>query len=236
MIVTIFFMIASIAIVIFAPIYIKKKNKLYSFKPQEKNSFKKQKKDIRKIWGIDEIKDGILSINGKHSIIVELGSIEYKLLNDEEQNNIDSNLIKLAKTITKQIQFFSTTEKIDTSDKIESIKLNLEKQKDKNITEYGNSIIEYLENIMQEDDLYVRKNYCIIDSNEPLDKARIELEKYFNDFKYGLSNIRVRTRKLNDMDIIELINRELNKNQNEKIKEVIRKGGLELYVHAESKT
>ena len=155
MIVTIIFGIASISLLIFTPIYVKKKNRLYSFKPTQKGNLKKQRKNIKSIWGIDRIKDGIISINGKQSIIIELGSIEYKLLNDEEQNNIDNNLIKLAKTFTKQIQFFSTTEKIDTSDKVESIRLNLDKQKDENIREYGNSIIEYLENIMQEDNLYV---------------------------------------------------------------------------------
>ena len=236
MIVTIIFGIASISLLIFTPIYVKKKNRLYSFKPNKKGNLKKQRKNIKSIWGIDRIKDGIISINGKQSIIIELGSIEYKLLNDEEQNNIDNNLIKLAKTFTKQIQFFSTTEKIDTSDKVESIRLNLDKQKDENIREYGNSIIEYLENIMQEDNLYVRKNYCIIESNEPFEKAKADLEKYYSDFKYSLSSIRVKTRKLTDIEIIEFINRELNKNQNESVKEIIKKGGLDLYVQAENKT
>ncbi len=236
MIVTIIFGIASISLLIFTPIYVKKKNRLYSFKPTQKGNLKKQRKNIKSIWGIDRIKDGIISINGKQSIIIELGSIEYKLLNDEEQNNIDNNLIKLAKTFTKQIQFFSTTEKIDTSDKVESIRLNLDKQKDENIREYGNSIIEYLENIMQEDNLYVRKNYCIIESNEPFEKAKADLEKYYSDFKYSLSSIRVKTRKLTDIEIIEFINRELNKNQNESVKEIIKKGGLDLYVQAENKT
>ena len=119
---------------------------------------------------------------------------------------------------------------------MESIRLNLDKQKDENIREYGNSIIEYLENIMQEDNLYVRKNYCIIESNEPFEKAKADLEKYYSDFKYSLSSIRVKTRKLTDIEIIEFINRELNKNQNESVKEIIKKGGLDLYVQAENKT
>lgn len=235
MIITIFFIILSIALAIVLPIYLKKKNKMYSFKPSTKNGLKENKKDIRKIWGIDDIKDGIISINGKNSIIIELGSIEYKLLNDEEQNNIDNNLIKLAKTFSKQIQFFSTTEKIDTSDKIELINNNIQLQKNENIKDYGNSIIEYLSNIMQENNLYVRKNYCIIDSNEPIEKAKIELEDYYNDFKYSLASIKIKTRRLSDMEIIELIGRELNKQPNESIRKMIQKGGLDLYVQAEDR-
>ena len=208
---------------------------MYSLRTEEKVNLKKQRKNIKNIWGIGEIKDGILTVNNRHSIIIELGSIEYRLLNDIEQNNIDNNLIKIAKTFTNQTQFFSTIEKIDTTEKIETIRNNIEKQKNNNIKEYGESIIEYLENIMQEDNLYVRKNYLIITSNEPYEKAERELKEYYEDLRYSLSNIKVTTRLLSDIDIIELIHRELNKNSNEQLRNIIKKGGLDFYVQAKSK-
>ena len=49
MIITIFFALASISLIIFVPIYLKKKNNLYKYKPQEKMSLKKQKKTIKNI-------------------------------------------------------------------------------------------------------------------------------------------------------------------------------------------
>ena len=162
MIITIIFMLASICLIIILPIYLKKNNKMYNLGTQEKVSIKKQMKNIKTIWGIEEIKNQMLTINNSHSIIIELGSIEYRLLNDEEQNNIDNNLRKIAKTFTNQTQFFSTIEKIDTTDKMENIKENIDKQRNSNIKEYGKSIIDYLDSIMQEDDLYVRKNYLIV--------------------------------------------------------------------------
>ena len=217
MIITIISMLASIGLVIFLPIYLRKKNKMYNLRTEEKSKLKKQRKNIKTIWGIEEIKDGILTVNSKHSIIIELGSIEYKLLNDEEQNNIDNSLIKLAKTFTNQTQFFSTIEKIDTTDKIETIKENIEKQKNINIKAYGESIIEYLDNIMQEDNLYVRKNYLIVTSNEAFEKAERELKEYYEDLKYSFAGIKVTVRLLEDIDIIELIYRELNKNSSEQI-------------------
>ena len=119
MIITIFFMLASLALLIFLPIYVKKLNS-ENLKPQDALNLKIKRNNIKNIWGIDRIENTILTVNGRHSIIIELGSIEYRLLNDEEQNNIDNNLIKLAKTFKNQTQFFSTIEKIDTSDKIES--------------------------------------------------------------------------------------------------------------------
>lgn len=78
---------------------------MYNLGTQEKVSIKKQMKNIKTIWGIEEIKNQMLTINNSHSIIIELGSIEYRLLNDEEQNNIDNNLRKIAKTFTNQTQF-----------------------------------------------------------------------------------------------------------------------------------
>lgn len=235
MVITIFFMLASICLIIILPIYLRKKNRMYNLGTQEKPNIKKQRKNIKTIWGIEEIKNQMLTINNSHSIVIELGNIEYRLLNDEEQNNIDNNLKKIAKTFTNQTQFFSTIEKIDTTDKIENIRENIEKQRNNNIKEYGKSIIEYLDNIMQEDDLYVRKNYLIITSFEPYDKAERELKEYYDDLRYSLSNIKVTARLLSDMDIIELIYRELNKNSNEQLRNIIKKGGLDFYVQSESK-
>lgn len=236
MIITIIFMLASIFLIIILPIYLKKNNKMYNLGTQEKVSIKKQMKNIKTIWGIEEIKNQMLTINNSHSIIIELGSIEYRLLNDEEQNNIDNNLRKIAKTFTNQTQFFSTIEKIDTTDKIENIRENIDKQRNSNIKEYGKNIIEYLESIMQEDDLYVRKNYLIVTSFEPYDKAELELKEYYDDLRYSLSNIKVTTKLLSDMDIVELVYRELNKNSNEQLRNIIKKGGLDFYVKSKSKT
>lgn len=236
MIITIIFMLASICLIIILPIYLKKNNKMYNLGTQEKVSIKKQMKNIKTIWGIEEIKNQMLTINNSHSIIIELGSIEYRLLNDEEQNNIDNNLRKIAKTFTNQTQFFSTIEKIDTTDKMENIKENIDKQRNSNIKEYGKSIIDYLDSIMQEDDLYVRKNYLIVTSFEPYDKAERELKEYYDDLRYSLSNIKVTTKLLSDMDIVELVYRELNKNSNEQLRNIIKKGGLDFYVKSKSKT
>lgn len=233
MIITIFFMLASLILIILVPIYVKKKNNSYSLKAQDAIDLKIKRKDIKNIWGINKIQDNILTVNGSHSIIIELGSIEYRLLNEDEQNNIDNNLIKLSKTFKNQTQFFSTIEKIDTSDKIEAIRNNLEKQKNLNIKEYGESIIKYLEDIMQEENLYVRKNYLIVTSNETYSKAEKELQDFLSEFRYNLASIKVTTRLLSDMDIIELIHRELNKNSDDKLKNIILEGGLDFYVQKE---
>lgn len=235
MIITILFFVASIGLIVFATIYAKKKDRLYSFKANDKQKIKGKRRNIKNIWGIEEIKNSMITGNNKNSIIIEIGSVEYRLLNDAEQDNIDNTLIKLSKIFTFQTQFFSTIEKIDTTSKIEDIRKNLDRQNNVKIKEYGESIIEYLENIMHEENLYVRKNYIIATSNEPYKKAQKELQQFYTSLENALVNIRITARILNDTEIIELIHRELNKNSTEKIKNIIKEGGLELYVKNKEK-
>ena len=238
MLITILFLIASIALIIFTIIYTTKKNKFYSFEAEEKADVKKNKKTIKNIWNIDKIRDSIISTNDKycrHTIIIELGSIEYRLLNEDEQNNIDTSLINISKTIANKTQFFSTIERIDTSKKIENIRQNLDKQKNNSIKEYGKSIIQYLENIMQEENLYVRKNYILISSNCIYPKAKLELMEIYKNLKHNLANIKVTAKILSDAEIIELLHRELNKNSTEKLQNILDKGGLDFYVTAKTK-
>ena len=236
MVITIFFALASISLVIFVPIYVRRKNDLYKTKQREKLNLKKQKKNIKNIWGIDNISNYIFNVSNKYLMILELGSIEYKLMNEQEQDNIDNNLIKIARTFTNQVQFFSTIEKIDTSDKVEKIRENINRQKNETIKEYGESIIEYLENIMQEENLYVRKNYLILQSNEAYNKAIMDLMEIYEELRYSFSVIKIKVTLVKDLDIVELIYRELNRGSTEKLRKIIQEEGMKFYVNAKSKT
>lgn len=231
MIITIIFMMASLSLIIFLPMYIKRKNRFYSLRPQEAKTknLKKQKKNIKTIWGIDKIKNGIITINGIHSEIYELGSIEYNLLNEAEQNVIDEKLTGIAKTFKNQIQFFSTVDKIDTSEKIKVIQNNIANKHNEKLTYYGERIIKYLEEIMEDENLYVRKNYIIATSPEQFEVAKMELNDFFIHLRENLYGIKVKCRKLEDIEIIELINKEFNKNNKESIKNIIMGGGLNFY-------
>ena len=229
--ITIFFIILSIVVIAFTAIFVRKNNRLYNFKQDTKKTEKKQKKNIKNIWGISLIKDDVITVDGKNLIIIELGSIEYRLLNDKEQAVIDSALVKISKTLSYNVQFFSTIVRVDTNKKIEEIRNNMKKQNNQKMIEYGEALIEYLEDIMLEDDLYVRKNYLIISSYEPRKEAVYNLkEYYFNTLKGELANIKITSKMLTDAGIVELLNREFNKNSEENIESIIKKGGMDFYV------
>lgn len=132
--IAILFMFLSIVVIILTVIQIRKNNRFYKFKSKDKENIKKQKKNIKNIWGIEEIKNNIITNSkGQHSMIMQIGSIEYRLLNEDEQTSIDIALTKIRRTLSYNMQFFSTIVKVDTNEKIAEIKENMKKQKNEKI-------------------------------------------------------------------------------------------------------
>lgn len=226
--IAIFFLILSIMVIVIAAMVINKNKKFYRYNSSENKSAKGQKKDIKTIWEIDKLDDGILTNSrGQTSMIMEIGSIEYRLLNDTEQSVIDTTLTNVSRTLTYNMQFFSTTVKVDTNEKIYEIMENMRKQKNEKMKEYGEAIIEYLEEIMQEDDLYVRKNYIIVSSFEPREEAENNLRTFCNTLKSSLNEIKIRTQILGFERVIDLFHKEINKDSTEDVVLIIKEGGLD---------
>lgn len=226
--IAIFFLILSIMVIVIAAMVISKNKKFYKYNSNENKSAKGQKKDIKTIWEIDKLDDGILTNSrGQTSMIMEIGSIEYRLLNDAEQSVIDTTLTNVSRTLTYNMQFFSTTVKVDTNEKIYEIMENMRKQKNEKMKEYGEAIIEYLEEIMQEDDLYVRKNYIIVSSFEPREEAENNLRTFCNTLKSSLNEIKIRTHILGFERVIDLFHKEINKDSTEDVVLIIKEGGLD---------
>ena len=226
--IAIFFLILSIIVIVIAVMVIRKNKKSYNYNSKENQSAKGQKKDIKTIWEIDKLDKGILTNSrGQTSLIMEIGSIEYRLLNEEEQSFIDTTLTNISRTLTYNMQFFSTTVKVDTNEKIYEIMENMRKQKNEKMKEYGEAIIEYLEEIMQEDDLYVRKNYIIVSSFEQREEAENNLRTFCNTLKSSLNEIKIRTQILGFERVIDLFHKEINKDSTEDVVLIIKEGGLD---------
>ena len=163
-------------------------------------------------------------------MILEIGSIEYRLLNECEQDLIDISLTKISRTLSNNMQFFSTAVRVDTNEKIYEIRENMKKQKNQKMKEYGEDIIEYLENIMQDENLYVRRNYIIISTYESSEEARKNLTILCNTLIANLKDIKINARILNSNEIIDLLNKEINKDSTDNIELIIENGGLNEFV------
>ena len=205
MVIMIIFLVLSIILVIGTAIYLnnKKKNVNRNIKQNpnqqtKEKSNKKAKKQLADILQI-KIKDNILCLGNRYSNIIRLGNIDYNMLSTHEQDSIESILIQTALAIDYPIQFFSTTEYIDTSKVVSLIKQN--KTRDYKVQEYKNYLIEYLENLMENRTISVVKNYAIISYDGLYKNAVEELNRKSSSFKGNLLRAKIVCEILNEDDI-----------------------------------
>ena len=193
MIIASIFLILSGVVIIFTIIYLRKKDMI------NKNIQKRKgRKTLKNLWEIDDVKNGIIVSGNKHTIVMKIGSIDYHLLSEKEQNVLETSLIEIAKMIKYPMQFFSTTEFVDTSEIVKEIEDSISSKTNEKIVKYGNKIKEYLMDLMENRNLYVRKNYVLISCIGSFEKCKYELNSSYENLKFNLLNSRITLDILDD--------------------------------------
>lgn len=233
------FLVLTLVFIIGTAIYLdnKKKNdnrEIKINKPQELNE-QKNKNSKKKLADILNLKiyGNIISLGNRYSQVIRLGNIDYNMLSIREQDSIENILIQSALAIDYPIQFFSTTEFIDTSKAVALMKEN--KTKNYKIAEYKKYLIEYLESLMENRTISVVKNYAIISYDGTYENAVEELNRKVMSFKGSLLRATIVCDVLDEDDLYNLVYRELNKNSALNISS-LKKGGKNLYVGKKQKT
>lgn len=239
MIIMIIFLFLTIVLILCTAYYLdyKKKKinnpiKAKSTEDKKEDKITKSKKKLSDILEV-KIKDNIICLGNRYSIILKLGNIDYNMLSVSEQDAVENILIQSTLAIDYPIQFFTTTEYIDTSRVIALLKQN--KTKNYKINEYKNNLIEYLQNLMENRSISVVTNYAVISYDGFYENATDELTRKSNSFKSNMLRAKIVCEILNEDEIYNLIYRELNKNSASNIS-LLKKGGNNLYVGKKQKT
>ena len=239
MIVMIIFLVLSVLFIIGTAIYVKRKNNRNTTpSPLSTNKFKDKKKDRKndkkKLSNILQIKikDNIICLGNRYSIVANLGSIDYNMLSFNEQESVEDVLIQTALSIDSAIQFFSTTEYIDTTNVIKKIKSN--RFDNESIKEYQRNLMLYLNNLMESNKVSIIKNYVVISYDGLYKNAINELDRKYFLFKNNLLRAKITCNILSQNELYNLIYRELNKNSTLKIDNFL-KGDEKLYVNKKKK-
>lgn len=230
----IIFLLLSVVLIISTLVYLnyKKKNiKATKIKNTKEKSKKRTKKQLIDILDI-EIKNNIICIGNRYSNVIRLGNIDYNMLSTHEQDAIESVLIQTALAIDFPVQFFSTTEYIDTSKVVSIIKEN--KPINEKIKEYKNYLTNYLQELMENRSISIIRNYAIISYDGTYENAIDELNRKSTSFKGNLLRAKIICEVLNEDELYNLIYRELNKNSALNIGN-LKEGGKQLYVGKKQK-
>ena len=231
------FLILTVVLIISTVLYINYKNSntnnnlKHDVNSENKELPKNNKRKLADILQV-KIKDNIICLGNRYSIVVRLGNIDYNMLSNNEQESIENILIQTALSIDYTIQFFSTTEYIDTSNVVSLIKQN--KSKNSNIQEYKEYLIEYLKNLMENRSISIIRNYAIISYDGLYEDAIEELNRKATSFKGNLLRAKIVCEVLNEDELYNLIYRELNKNSTINISS-LKEGGKNLYVGKKQK-
>lgn len=236
MIIMIIFLVLTVIFVVATVVYLNKKKKkvdvvkeksnnedLKADKEKDKKKTKKQLADILQV----KIKDNMICLGNRYSTVLRLGNIDYNMLSETEQEAVETILIQTALSVDYPIQFYSTTEFIDTSKVVEEIKSN--KPKNENIRMYQEYLMEYLTNLMENRSISVVKNYAIISYDGDYENAVDELNRKALSFKNSLLRAKISCDLLEEKDLYNLVYRELNKNSSLSI-DSLKEGGKKLYV------
>ena len=226
----------SVVFLIGASIYVRYKNKNYDnkLKKQRLSQEKKNKKSNKNLYDIlnIKIKDNVIKIDNRYSCILRLGNVDYHMLSDDEQETIENVLMQTALSIDYPIQFFNTTENIDTRKIISIMKENnLNSYK---ANEYKDYMIKYLQNLMENRNITVVRNYAVISYDGTYEDAMQELIRLCNSFKSNLLRAKIQVELLGENELYNLIFRELNKNSIVKL-QINEEGGEKLYVRKTKK-
>ena len=198
-------------------------------KPKTEKNEKKKLADMLEI----KIKDNIICLGNRYSVVVRLGNIDYHMLSDNEQETVEYILAKTALAIDYPIQFYSTTEYINTSKIIDLIRQN--KMNNEKIKEYQNYLMEYLYSLMENRNITIIRNYAIISFDGLYENAKEELQRQAMSFKASLQETNVMCEILTEDELYDLIYRELNKNSLFGISN-LKGGGKNLYVSKKEKS
>lgn len=235
MVIAIIFILAGIIFFIGTLIYVKNKNSLQEIRKIDTKDTKKVRKTICNLWGITNIKNNMICVNKRqYSIILELETMEYNLLHDQEKNSVDLELIRISQMIKFPIQFLEIKQKVDTKDNIEKIELSTTNA-NSYIKEYGENLIKKLEEITNNRNLFNRQSYMIITTFNREREAQIELMEFYDSLKYHFANIKIGVRILGNDEVKQLIYDQLHKGSKTKVNEIIAKGGLQLYATQEKR-
>ncbi|MGN1271062.1 MAG: hypothetical protein ACI4UX_03705 [Clostridia bacterium] len=229
MLIMIILIVLSILFLIGTIIYSNYKKKNYNNKLEKQGLSKKNKKSNKNISDIldIQIKDCFIKVGNRYSSILRLGNIDYHMLSDDEQEVIENVLVQTALSIDYNIQFYNTTETIDTSKIINMMQDN--KLDSYKANEYKEYMISYLQNLMENRNITVVRNYAIISYDGLFEDAQTELIRLCNSFKNNLLRAKIQAEILEEIDLYNLLFRELNKNSKVKL-DSLNTGGENLYV------
>lgn len=130
--------------------------------PGIKNDLKKSR-NAQDFLEFTDIKNGIIALpNDEYRLIVEVvGSINFRLLSEQEQDNIEANFRDFLRSLAFPVQFYVQTRPLDLNNEISAMQERL-RALPPAMAEYGIQLASDMARWVGSRNILVKKNYIII--------------------------------------------------------------------------
>jgi len=179
-------------------------------------------RSVQEWLGITDIQRSVITLPGnRHRAILEVESINYSLLSEEEQEALEIAFSQFLARLNFPIQFYDQARPLDMSQFVERLRQQARQAPEK-LKEYMEQTIEYMAQWTAERPIMVRKKYIVVPYDAPPDMpvedAWAELERRVSVVQDGLASCQLRSRVLYTDEILDVLYVALNKSKAEKMR------------------
>jgi hypothetical protein len=182
--------------------------------------------------GVDDIKNGVIRHRNRYySLVVEVNPINYGLLSDHEQNQVEDSFMEFLNSLSFPIQLYVQTRYLDVSGHLNFLR-NKSKEADGALQNYIINLHEFMRMKLAQKPVLIKRYFVVVSCKA--DKPRqsiLELERRVNHVIEGLYGCGIVARPLNTEEVTDLIYVAQNKERAyiTSIKESVTHGHKSLY-------
>lgn len=193
---------------------------------------KKKAANVKDLWEIEDIRDGVVYLTkGRCSAVLKLGAVNFHLLSEEDQYAVESALMSMATGLGFRVQFFSTTEVVDTRSAVEELRTATFSEGSEIRVRYAEVLLDYLVDLMSQRMVLTKNTYAVVTYQDPdRKKAVAKLSQFCTQLIKGLEGAKVKAVPLTSDEIVDLLYRTLNRKRPARPSDAVAAGALEYYV------
>lgn len=194
---------------------------------------RKGPENVKTILEIEDVRNSIITLYGnRYRLLIKVGSIDYALLSEDEQNALEEALRQTVLTFNYPVQFYVTTERVDTTNVLEQIqRCTANPMLPESAKTYGANMVQFLSDMMKDRGTYIRRNYIVIDCvAKTREEAETELLRRANFIINSLNAAKIQAALMSSDETIDVLHRAMNKGSVATSRAIQESGGFELYV------
>lgn len=169
--------------------------------------------DLKNIWEIQDIKQGVIVLTGnRYRMVLRVAAADFFLLGEGEQEQVEDALRSVLMGISFPVQFLVTSEALNTRLAVQDVKENLGNLHE-NVRKYAQEYAIYLEGLTLERTAAVRSAYAVLsfETTRDMDYVRAELLARAASLADGLQMARINCEVLDTPALVDLLHHLLNR-------------------------